>query len=257
MQKNKIWALFVFFMVSPFLTHSQNGLPIKNVGLTQLNQPVANARPQNTPLKDTIVYVFDPLCGFCYAFEPEMKKIVAKYKDKFVFEIISGGMILGEQEGPISKVAPHIAFGYKYLETISDVCFGKPFLTKIMKVGTYKMSSEMPSIAVEVFKSMKPDQSIDFANDVQMMLYYDGMSLNEAENYAPLAKKYGLDATDFVAKLTAPEWKTKTYSQFAAAAKLGASNFPTLILKHDNKNQIVSAGFVKYRKLIKKYPFKP
>jgi putative protein-disulfide isomerase len=226
-----------------------NALFAKNVENTQTT-PLSNVSQ-----KDTITYIFDPLCGFCYAFEPEMKKLEAKYKDKFVFEILSGGMILGEQEGAISKVAPHIAHGYKDLERMSESRFGDAFLTKIMKIGTYKMSSEMPSIAVEVFKSMKAEQALSFANDVQMMLYFDGISLNEPENYRKLAIKYGLNADEFVQKLSQPEWKTKTYAQFAVAEKLGATSFPTLILKKDGKNQVLNSGFIKYEKLIKQYPF--
>jgi putative protein-disulfide isomerase len=210
---------------------------------------------KNTAQKDTITYVFDPLCGFCFAFEPEMKKLEAQYKDKFVFEIIAGGMILGEQEGPIGKVAPHIAYGYKDLEKMSDARFGSAFLNKIMKEGTYKMSSEMPSIAVEIFKSMKPEQAIAFANDVQMMLYFDGISLNEPENYRKLALKYGLNADDFVQKITQPEWKTKTYAQFAAVEKLAVTSYPTLILKKEGTSKILNAGFIKYEKLIKSYLF--
>ncbi len=223
---------------------------------SKVGQKSTTTAVKNTAKKDTITYVFDPLCGFCFAFEPEMKKLEAQYKDKFVFEIISGGMILGDQEGAIGKVAPHIAHGYKGLEKMSDTRFGEAFLTKIMKVGTYKMSSEMPSIAVELFKSMKPEQAISFADDVQKMFYYDGISLNEAENYAPLATKYGLNAADFVAKLKSIEWKNKTYAQFAAAEKLGVSSFPTLIFKQGSKTQILNAGFMKYEKLAKMYPFK-
>jgi putative protein-disulfide isomerase len=205
--------------------------------------------------KDTITYVFDPLCGFCYAFEPEMKKLADKYKDKFVFEIVSGGMILGEGEGPIGKVAPHIAHGYKDLEKMSEARFGANFLNKIMKEGTYKMSSEMPSIAVEVFKSLQPENAIAFANDVQMMLYYDGVGLNEPENYTALATKYGLKAAEFVEKLKQPEWKAKAYAGFATAQKMGVESFPTLFLKHNKDVKLIHSGFEKYEKLVKMYPF--
>jgi putative protein-disulfide isomerase len=228
--------------------------------LANLTAKVVEINAQNVEIpltqKDTITYIFDPLCGFCYAFEPEMKKLQAKYKDKFVFEIISGGMILGTEEGPIGKVAPHISYGYKDLEKMSDARFGSVFLNKIMKEGTYKMSSEMPSIAVEVFKSLQPDSAIAFASDVQTMLYFDGVSLNEAENYAVLATKYGLNAAEFVAKLKQPEWKTKTYAQFDAAQKLGVQSFPTLILKQNGKTQAINAGFARFEKLIKIFPFK-
>jgi putative protein-disulfide isomerase len=206
--------------------------------------------------KDTIIYVFDPLCGFCYAFEPEIQQLEAKYKDKFVFEVISGGMILGDGEGPIGKVAPHIARGYKDIEKMSDARFGDNFLNKIMKQGTYKMSSEMPSIAVELFKSLLPAQSVAFVYEVQKLLYFDGIGLNEPENYRNLATKYGLNADEFIKNLSQPEWKIKAYTQFAMAEKMGVSGYPALIMKHNGKIQVLSAGFDTFENIEKEYPFK-
>jgi putative protein-disulfide isomerase len=205
--------------------------------------------------KDTIRFVFDPLCGFCYAFEPELKKLVEAYSGKFVFDIISGGMITGEQEGPIDKVAPHIAFGYKDLEKMSSSRFGDKFLNGILKEGSYRMSSEMPSIAVTVFKSIQPANAIAFAGDVQKMLYYDGISLNDPENYRNLAIQYGLNADEFVALLKLPEWKVKTYSQFAMAEKMGVQGFPALTLKRNGTEVIFMSGFETFKKLSEAYPF--
>jgi putative protein-disulfide isomerase len=209
----------------------------------------------NPLAKDTIRFVFDPLCGFCYAFEPELKKVVDAYSSKFVFDIIAGGMVIGEQEGPISKVAPHIAYGYKDLEKMSTSKFGDKFLNGILKEGTYKMSSEMPCIAVTVFKSLQPNNAIAFANDVQKLLYFDGTSLNEPQNYKALAIKYDLNADDFILKLTQPEWKTKTYAQFTQAEKLGVEGYPALTLERNGSEQIVVNGFESFKNMIKMYPF--
>jgi putative protein-disulfide isomerase len=214
------------------------------------------SNPNYTPAKDTIRLVVDPLCGFCYAFEPEMQKIVAAKKDKFVFDIISGGMIIGEQEGPISKVAPHIAYGYKDLEKMSSSKFGTPFLNGILKEGTYKMSSELPSIAIAVFKSLQPEQAIAFASDVQTLFYFEGISLNEPNNYRSLVQKYGVNADDFIKKLTSEEWKIKTYKQFEQAKKSGVEGYPSLILIQNGIEQVLTSGFVSYEELIKRYPFK-
>jgi putative protein-disulfide isomerase len=205
--------------------------------------------------KDTIRFVFDPLCGFCYAFEPEMAKLVSANKNKFVFDIISGGMIIGNQEGPISTIAPHIIEGAAGIEKISTSKFGDKFLNGLLKEGTYKMSSELPSIAVTVFKSLQPQNAIAFASDVQKMFYYDGISLNEPNNYKPLIEKYDLDTTSFIKMMTSEEWKSKTYEQFKLAEKSGIEGFPSLILIQNGTELKLTNGFVKYEDLIRRYPF--
>jgi putative protein-disulfide isomerase len=215
-----------------------------------------NADVAIAPTKDTIRIVMDPLCGFCYAFEPEMQKIVAAYSNKFVFDVIPGGMIIGKDEGPIGKVAPHIAYGYKDLEKMSTSRFGDKFLNDVLKTGNYYMSSEMPSIAITVFKSMQPQSTLDFAYAVQKMFYYDGISLNEPENYRVLATQFNINADDFIAKLNMPEWKTKTYAQFTQAEKLGVSGYPAIILKRDDAETIFQNGFESFEKMKKGFPFK-
>jgi len=45
-------------------------------------------------MKNKIIYVWDPMCGWCYGFEPQMEKFQEKYRDEYDFEVIIGGMVL-------------------------------------------------------------------------------------------------------------------------------------------------------------------
>jgi putative protein-disulfide isomerase len=206
--------------------------------------------------KDTITIIMDPLCGFCYAFEPGMQKVIDANKNKFVFDVVPGGMILGAQVGPISAVAPHIAHAYKDLEKMSTSKFGDKFLNGFLKNGIYIMNSEMPCIAITVFKSMQPQNTLAFAYDVQKMLYYDGISLNEAENYKTLGLKYNLYAEDFITKLNSAEWKTKTYAQFTFVETLGIQGFPAVSIKREGIETVFVNGFKSFEEMMKGFPFK-
>ncbi len=61
--------------------------------------------------KGKLIYVYDALCGWCYGFSPVISKIHKEYKDSLEFEVISGGMILGDRIGPIGEVASYIKTG--------------------------------------------------------------------------------------------------------------------------------------------------
>jgi putative protein-disulfide isomerase len=224
-----------------------------NTKLEKLQNIMSNMVTVNT--KDTIRIIIDPLCGFCYAFEPEMQKIINEYKNKFVFDVIPGGMILGKDEGAIGKVAPHIADGYKDLEKMSSSRFGDKFLNEILKTDTYKMSSELPSIAITIFKSMQAENTLAFAYAIQKMFYYDGVSLNDPENYRTLVNQFNLNADDFVTKLKMPIWKTLTYQAFSQAESYGVSGFPALVLKRDENENLFQNGFESYEKMKKGFPF--
>jgi putative protein-disulfide isomerase len=137
------------------------------------------------------------------------------------------------------------------LEKMSGVKFGDKFLNGLMKDKNYTMSSVMPSIAVNVFKSMKPTRAFEFAADVQSLFYYEGKSLNDAVNYGPLAEKYGIDRQLFLEKIQSAEWKAKTFDDFQKVSKLGINGFPALLVRSKEKTSIKVNGFEKYEDMVK------
>src|SRR5690606_754200 len=120
--------------------------------------------------KPTIIYIYDAICGWCYGFSPVMKAIYEKYKDKFDFQVLSGGMILGDRVAPISQMRDIIKGSYKRVEEASGVKFGDAFINGAVEKGTMIMSSEKPSIALSVFKTYLPQDAILFASDLQYAL---------------------------------------------------------------------------------------
>ncbi|HET8830003.1 MAG TPA: DsbA family protein, partial [Pelobium sp.] len=74
-----------------------------------------------------IIYVYDALCGWCYGFSDVMTKLYHEYKNDFDFEVISGGMILGDREGPISGTAELIKTHLPRVEETTGVVFGQGF----------------------------------------------------------------------------------------------------------------------------------
>lgn len=55
--------------------------------------------------RSEIIYVFDPLCGWCYGFSPVIKQAYDSYKDKADFKVLAGGMVIGDQIGPIGRIS--------------------------------------------------------------------------------------------------------------------------------------------------------
>ena len=84
---------------------------------------------------NTLIYVYDALCGWCYGFSPVMQQLHEKYSKEMDFTVLSGGMVTGERVGPIGQVAGYISEAYKTVEAHSGVQFGDGFLNGILKEG--------------------------------------------------------------------------------------------------------------------------
>ncbi len=196
-----------------------------------------------------IIYCYDAYCGWCYGFSRVMKKIAAEYKDKFSIEVLSGGMMTGEQAMPIEKIGPYIQSGYKRVEELTGIKFGEDFLWHINNTekSDWVMNSEKPAIALCIFKEYYPRQQMDFASDLQYALNYEGRDLDDDEAYRHLLEKYNLLAEEFYTKLKSEAYKEKAYYEFALCRQLSVDSFPQVLLQiSETKFYLLAKGFTQY-----------
>ncbi|MGY6561615.1 MAG: DsbA family protein [Luteibaculaceae bacterium] len=200
-----------------------------------------------------IVYVYDALCGWCYGFSPVMEQFHNEFKDSIRFEVISGGMITGSRIGPVGEVAPYISWAYKEVENKTGVKFGSGFLDKTLKEGTSIFTSIPLAIALSVFKEVEPEQSIQFAAELQKAVYYSGIEPENLNAYGEIAAKFGLDSVLFVQKMKDPKYLSLAKEDFKKSADLKVSGFPTIFLEIDNKHYVLGNGYMPYSTVKERY----
>ncbi|WP_276362081.1 DsbA family protein [Daejeonella sp. H1SJ63] len=177
-----------------------------------------------------IIYVYDAFCGWCYGFSRVIKDCYEKHVNDFDFEVISGGMMTGEKAGSINQAAPYSKTAYHTIEGMCGVKFGEPYL-KHLEEGTMILNSEIPSIALSVFKSVKPQLSVPFVHDLQQSIYFDGKDPNDFGLYRYLAVNFGIDPDEFENKMRLEEFKEAAYYDFALAKQLRVESFPAVLMQ--------------------------
>jgi putative protein-disulfide isomerase len=202
--------------------------------------------------KPELIYVYDPLCGWCYGFSPVMMKVKEKFGDSLKITVISGGMVVGEREGPIGNMAPFIKQAYKQVEQYSGVKFGEPFLKGTLEEGKMNFSSVPPSLALSVFKSMNEGKSLEFAQAIQKMIYYDGKDLNQVASYVELLKPFGLDEKEFQNRFKDSTYLKSMRSDFNYSDELEVTGFPAVFIKHKGKVYPITRGYDSFERVEKK-----
>jgi len=196
--------------------------------------------------KPKIIYVFDALCGWCYGFSPVMKAIYEEYSDRFDFDVISGGMILGNRVGPVGVIASFIESSYKTVEQTTGIVFGEGFLRNVEK-GEMILDSEKPAIALAVFKSYAPQQAVLFAHEIQNAIKFEGKDPNEDEMYRYIAVNHGLDPDIVAHQLREEEFKQAAYYDFALARQLQVSSYPMAFIQvKDLDFYMIARGYTDY-----------
>ena len=203
-------------------------------------------------MQPLLIYCYDAYCGWCYGFSPVMKKIGEDFKDQIQFEVLSGGMMTGENKAPIEKIAPFIQGAYKRVEELTGIQFGEDFLWHINnpQQSDWVMNSEKPAIALCIFKELYPDQQVNFASDLQYALSYEGRDLDDDEAYRHLLIKYHIAADGFYEKLHSEQYKEQAHYEFALCKQLQVTGFPAVLIQlSDNKFYLVAKGYTPYEEL--------
>jgi putative protein-disulfide isomerase len=200
-------------------------------------------------MSSTIYYCYDAYCGWCYGFSPVMKKVAEEYKNKFAFEVLSGGMIPSDNPRPIAATAKYIASAYQRVEEMTGVKFGEDYLWHISNPdqSDWFPHSEKAAIALCIFKEIYPEQQVAFASDLQHALHYEGRDLTDDEAYRHLVEKYEINADDFYTKLKSEEYKERAYYEFSLCRQLQVTAFPAVLIQvADTKFYLLAKGFTTY-----------
>lgn len=191
-----------------------------------------------------LIYIFDPMCGWCYGFSPVIKALAEQHRDAHEFVILSGGMATGERAAPIGEAYGYIKGALPVVTERTGVPFGEAFQRDILEPGTYLYQSEPPCIALTLFRSQRPQQAIAFAHDLQTAFFYHGQSLNADETYRQLASQHGLDGDAFIAEMKQPEWRERTHAEWQQVAQMGVQGFPTVVLAQGGQGYLLAHGYV-------------
>ncbi len=192
--------------------------------------------------KPTIIYIFDPICGWCYTFNPVIEHLHARYKHKVDFVVVSGGMITGKRMRPISEMSEFILSGYKDMENLTGAHFGEKYL-KMVETGTEMLDSEKPSFALTAFKTILPEKVVAFAHLLQKAHFEKGQSYHNDSTYVELARSFNINEKLFIEKMNSDSIKIATHLDFKKTEESGISSFPTMLLQINGKVTLLAEGF--------------
>lgn len=198
--------------------------------------------------KPKVLYIYDPMCGWCYGFSNVIDLIKTKYSTYFNFEIYSGGMIIGNSVKPAYEMSSYILNAYKRVEYMTGVKFGEKYLD-IFKEGSYILNSETACIALTAIKEIKPELAFEFAKEIQYAHFFEGQSLNAFITFENIANKLGVNLIDFNNIWTNKFVSNKTYEEFDFVKKLGVQGFPALLLFSKGQYYSIASGFTTFNQL--------
>jgi putative protein-disulfide isomerase len=198
--------------------------------------------------KVEVIYVGDPMCSWCYGFAPEFAKFYEAYRGKVDFRLLMGGLRPYTKE-PMN--ADRKGFLRKHWADVGRAT-GQPFNFDILEVDGFLYDTERAARAVVVVQDMSPENTYAFFKSIQHTFYVENKNTNDVATYVDLLPRFGIDGEAFRARYESDEYKLKTRQQFSEASSMGATSFPTILIRKGDTVKLLARGYTSAEELGKR-----
>ena len=193
-------------------------------------------------MKPTLMYAYDPLCGWCFGFHSIVEKLANRFEDDLILKVVPGGLATGKNAQTIEEGYQYIRPSLSQVEELTGVTFGENFKL-LLDEGSYFYSSEPSCRAQTVANELIPKNALEFAGMLHEAIFVDGKNLNEWETFEQLLSEFPVNLEEAKELYQSEEIKEKTEANFEWCTKNGATAFPTLLLQIDDETGILSRGY--------------
>ena len=185
------------------------------------------------------LYVMDPMCGWCYAFQPELEGFLAQHPSANV-DWIMGGLAPDSAEPMDDALQRTIASYWHQIEAVSQVTFNHDFWT----TNTPYRSTYPACRAVIAAELLVQDSAPRMAKAIQSAYYLEAKNPSLEDTLMDCARAIDLDEALFSAALHSENTEQAFQQHLAVTRQLQVTGFPALFAVSDcNEAYPLALGF--------------
>ncbi|MED5622400.1 DsbA family protein [Ideonella sp. BN130291] len=194
-----------------------------------------------SPPGPVLHYIFDPLCGWCYAAAP----LVAVARELLPVKLHGGGMMAGALRRPVSPQFRSFVLRHdRQIAQVSGQPFGEAYSNVLLNDTSVVLDSGPPITAILAAESIG-GRGLDLLTRLQRAHYVEGRRISRPEVLAELALDLGIDEAAFAQAWRAMDGQATLrhieQSRDLLSA-LGGSGFPTLALERKGERVLLDAS---------------
>lgn len=188
----------------------------------------------------TLYYVHDPMCSWCWGFRPTLTTVLERLGNSISVQYILGGLAPDSNEPMPQVMQKHIQDNWKRIQqTIPGTKFNFDFWTSCQP----RRSTYPACRAVIATKCQQPTMEMAMITTIQKAYYLKARNPSNDAVLIDLANQLGLDAERFSHDLSSPETQQKLLSEIKFSRELGASSFPSLVLKNNGNKVFLNLDY--------------
>ena len=204
--------------------------------------------------KLVIEHFTDPLCFWCYAMEPEMRKIRVLLDDQLDYRIVMGVLssdvheIIGYDKDAELRYEVYRAMLANYFRESVKMVRMPLSLDNMLTHGPEDLVSLPLSLAYCAMKMIDMDIAEAYLRRMRERVFAEGCSLSTVDQQVQLASEFPIDVEQFRSNLDNPEIATVLQQGVDKCRIYGITAFPTLLLQWGDK-RMMAQGYHTFEEL--------
>jgi len=178
-------------------------------------------------VNDTLYYVHDPMCSWCWAFRPTWHKVLKELPSHINVNYLLGGL------APDNDL-PMPLETQKYVQDnwikIQKVVPGTEFNYDFWTLNEPRRSTYLSCRAVISAKKQNPDFEVLMTEGIQKAYYLNALNPSNEETLINIAQDIGLNEESFKEDLKSSEVNDLLLDQIHTTKTMPISGFPSLVL---------------------------
>lgn len=183
-----------------------------------------------------MLYFANPMCSWCWGFEPAMRALTERGHPITV----ALGTLGADRARPMRDV-DKAAVREHWQHVIERS--GQPFDLGFFDREGFVYDTESPSRAVAVVRRQYPALALPFLGRLQERFYALGQDITDAGVLRDAAGDFGVAASAFEGAFADPEVAAEVQAEWQQTARLGVSGYPTLLALEPGRPQVVTIGW--------------
>ena len=186
-----------------------------------------------------ILLIVDPMCSWCWGFSPAVQAMAEEYADRAPVFPIAGGL------RPLTAEPMNDAAKAEIRHHWEDVgkASGQPFDFSFFQRDGFIYDTEPACRALVTVRTLKPEAALPYLASQHQAFYAENRDITDHDVLAGLAREAGVDHGAFARAFPSRRMIYLTASDFFRSQSMGATGFPTTVLRQGEKLSLLSAGF--------------
>lgn len=196
-----------------------------------------------------ILYVMDPMCAWCYGFQPELEKFLADHSSLKVDWVMGG--LAPDSKQPMNKELQQAIAGYWYdIEKKAQVTFNHDY----WQLNTPYRSTYQACRAVIAAESIAENSAQKMVKAIQSAYYLEAKNPSLEEVLVSCASSIGLNEKQFIDSFSSKQTEQQLQQHLNITRQFQVNGFPALFyVNESNEAYPLTFGYCTAEVLVERF----